>query len=179
MKKWLESIKTPEDNGSDVSEDQKKKNDKWLSFFVKGSSQSSKDCSSMLKELPEDIKEIFFYDKFKFNKKEGEKNGRNEIRIEDIDNIRASVIKTLNLMERIAVAFNNEIINRKIIETSFQDAIVTYTKGLKKFMFKYDTIYKKDKDRSYWQPLKNLVLEDGGNWKTPDIEAPYKKSKNK
>lgn len=118
----------------------------WIDFFVRGSRVSRETFRNT--KMPEKMKEMFLA-----------KNG-DKITIEEIEAIRTALFNELNIMEKVAVAYQHEVADRNILNYAFKVTIVIQTT---EFELLIDRVRDVTNNSQAWMPLTDLVFD--GDWK--------------
>ena len=147
LRKWLKGY--PEE-GEDVSDAKRQEYKDWLEYFLVGSGMTTDKFQRISETLPDHIAEIFLPD-----------DDDKKITLGDADRIRKSVVRALNVMEKVAVAYKYEIANREILCYAFEGSIALYVDELKIFIEAYAD---QRGNGNAWQPLRDLVTASDGDW---------------
>jgi hypothetical protein len=146
LKQWLASM--PSENSS--NEQEKASYHAWLNFFLLGS-EISDTAYEALYPIPSHVRKYFILDETTtvFDKTEADK-------------IRFATFLLLNFMKNIAIAYQQELATREILDDSMKDFVVENTKALEKFIRAATSI--NNLHGINWKPLKDLVLAKNGDW---------------
>jgi hypothetical protein len=166
LAKWTAPLSN---TGSNMSKNDRDEYDKWLSLFAKGSSTPSSDFEPMLAKIPSSISSCFLSG-----------STTQPLTISDVDRIRGSTIRLINVMEKIAVAYKFNIAERKTLDEGFKSSISRRTKELLPFIVKFRDC----ESPGAWLPLTELVTvgdwnEINGKEKPRDVRAPFTEILNK
>jgi hypothetical protein len=159
FEKWLETEK---------NEDSKKR---WLSYIADGE-KVDRDVFFLVEkkiEIPQSIHKLTKKCQKPEECNKCPENKKCEISLQDLENVRSSLITCLDLMEKIAVAYHYCIGSKEIIEQCFRSSVKIKTKQLNDFILQV-----RIKAPTAWIKLTDLVFY--GDWKDQEVKIPSKQS---
>lgn len=160
FQKWAGSI--PKRGQSDASNKTVSEYNDWLTLFVLGSKAPSEDMRRALQSPPTHVLRAFSEEASSNEAPSTQNTQRFSER--EIVRIRNNIVVMLNLLEKIAVAYQKEIADRKVLDYAFRQAVVRNTIALKPFLDRYRSPDGEEATQS-WQALYDLVLNENAPWR--------------
>jgi len=135
--KWLEIERDPE---------VKKQ---WISFFAQGGRVPREQFKKA--SISKTMQELFLADV-------AEGNNEASLSIQDLERIRTTLVTFLNIMEKVAAAYQYHAVDQEIISAAFKGNIVQTTTELNDLINEF----RKSSHSTTWKILTDLVFE--GKW---------------